>query len=101
MCKLLQGIAGLPGPIGVDGGPGLPGQKGEKVILNYSFFAYKDPKCIITKNTLLFVIFIFSCRVRRELAYKVFKVLMERKERRYLTADMKDTEFSHQLDFGE
>lgn len=56
MCKLLQGIAGLPGPIGVDGGPGLPGQKGEKVILNYSFCAYKDPKCIITKNTLLFII---------------------------------------------
>lgn len=50
MCKLLQGIAGLPGPIGVDGGPGLPGQKGEKVILNYSFCAYKDPKCIITKK---------------------------------------------------
>lgn len=96
MCKLLQGIAGLPGPIGVDGGPGLPGQKGEKVILNYSFCACIDPKCIIAKNT-LFIIFNFSCRVRRELAYKVFKVLMERKERRYLTADMKDTEFSHQL----
>lgn len=28
---MVKGQAGLPGPVGVDGNPGLPGQKGEKV----------------------------------------------------------------------
>lgn len=77
----LQGIAGLPGPIGIDGVPGLPGQKGEKVRLTDEVRDYHFTSLLYLRENNRSDRFLFE-RVKKGLAYKVFKVLVVSRERR-------------------
>lgn len=87
--NLLQGIAGLPGPIGIDGVPGLPGQKGEKVRLITEVQDYYSTSLLYLQEKITGLIDIFYGRVKKELAYKVFKVFVVSRERRCIKISAK------------